>query len=45
MDALIEYQLVDRNLAFLRQAADANGDGQLTADELNLLDGNSGLGS
>ena len=45
MDALIEYQLVDRNLDFLRQAADANGDGNLTLDELNLLDGNSGLGS
>ena len=44
-DALIEYQLVDRNLAFLRQAADADGDGALTLNELNLLDGNFGLGS
>jgi pimeloyl-ACP methyl ester carboxylesterase len=45
MDALIEYQLVERNLSFLRQAADANGDGNLTLVELNLLDGNFGLGS
>ena len=44
-DALIEYQLVDRNLTFLRQAADANDDGSLTLEELNLLDGNFGLGS
>lgn len=44
-DALIEYQLVDRNLAFLRQAADANGDGSLTLEELDLLDGNLGMGS
>jgi pimeloyl-ACP methyl ester carboxylesterase len=43
--ALLEYQLVDRNLQFLRQAADANGDGALTLDELNALDGKSGLGS
>jgi len=44
-DALIEYQLVDRNLTFLRQAADANGDGSLTLEELDLLDGNFGMGS
>jgi pimeloyl-ACP methyl ester carboxylesterase len=44
-DALIEFQLVDRNLDFLRQAADANGDGSLTLEELNRLDGNFGLGS
>ncbi len=44
-DALIEYQLVDRNLDFLRRAADADGDGALTLEELNLLDGNFGLGS
>lgn len=44
-DALLEYQLVDRNLAFLEQAADANRDGTLTLAELNRLDGNFGLGS
>lgn len=44
-DALIEYQLVDRNLVFLRQAADANRDGSLTLEELNLLDGNYGMES
>jgi len=41
-DSLIEYQLVDRNLAFLRQAADANGDGSLTLEELDLLDAYGG---
>ena len=44
-DALIEYQLVDRNLTFLRQAADADGDDNLTLKELDALDGNFGLGS
>ena len=44
-DALIEYQLVDRNLAFLRQAADGNHDGFLTLAELDRLDGDLGLGS
>lgn len=43
--ALLEHQLVDRNLRFLRQAADTNEDGTLTLEELNALDGNSGLGS
>ena len=42
---LIEYQLVDRNLLFLRHAADVDGDGSLTLDELHSLDGNYGLGS
>lgn len=45
MTAILEYQLVDRNLVFFRQAADANGDGALTLDELDSLDGNSGLDS
>ena len=45
MSAILEYQLVDRNLVFFRQAADADGDGALTLDELDGLDGNSGLDS
>ena len=44
-DSLLEYQLVDRNLDFLRQAADADRDGFLTLQELDALDGNFGLGS
>lgn len=42
---LLEYQLVDRNLTFFREAADANGDGRLTLEELDRLDGEFGLGS
>lgn len=42
---LLEYQLVERNLAFFRQAADANGDGALTLGELDRLDGRTGMGS
>ncbi len=43
--SLIEYQLVDRNLTFFRQAADADRDGALTLEELDRLDGDFGLGS
>ena len=42
---LLEYQLVDRNLNFFRQAADTNGDGALTLAELDGLDGRTGMGS
>ena len=42
---LLEYQLVERNLNFFRQAADANGDGSLTLGELDGLDGKTGMGS
>lgn len=42
---LLEYQLVDRNLSFLRQAADADRDGALTLAEMRALDGDFGLGS
>jgi pimeloyl-ACP methyl ester carboxylesterase len=42
---LLEYQLVDRNLMFFRQAADTDGDGALTRKELNALDNQNGMGS
>ncbi len=42
---ILEYQLVDRNVVFLRLAGDENGDDVLTLEELDRLDGNGGLGS
>lgn len=45
MSKIFQYQFVERNLVFFRQAADADGDGALTLDELDSLDGNSGLAS
>jgi dipeptidyl aminopeptidase/acylaminoacyl peptidase len=42
---LLEFQLVDRNLRFLRLAADADRDGVLTLAEMSALDGRFGLGS
>ena len=43
--ALLEYQLVDRNIDFFLAAADLDGDGALTLAELNRLDGRYGMGS
>ncbi len=42
---ILEYQLVDRNVVFLRLAGDENGDDVLTLEELDRLDGQGGLGS
>ncbi len=42
---LLEYQLVDRNITFFRQAADLDGDGTLTRAELRALDHQNGMGS
>lgn len=42
---ILQYQLVERHLHFLREAADADRNGALTLAELDALDGNHGLGS
>lgn len=42
---LLEYQLVDRVVQFLHGAADGNGDGFLTLEELDRLDGQFGTRS
>lgn len=45
MADLLRYQLVERHIDFFHGAADVDGDGSLTLDELDAIDGNFGLSS